>query len=113
MTDQPEFHIHQCEILNPPVALVVDYDHVVCSTRFQLEDVCCSLLLFEAWSVLVYIVLLYLKYYAILTDNTEDTCGYSGRAEGEAFENHCVVSALERRWSRGSFQQCFFLVGSL
>lgn len=96
MTDQPEFHICQCEILNPPVALMVGYDHVVCSTCFQLEDVCCSLFPLEAWSLLVYIVLLYLKYYAIISESTQDTCGHLGREEGEVLENHRVVSVLER-----------------
>ena len=70
MTHQPEFHICQCEILNAPVALMVGYDHVVCSACFPLEDVCCSLFPFEAWSVPVYVVLLYLKHCAILSEKT-------------------------------------------
>lgn len=96
MTDQPEFHICQCEILNPAVTLMVGYDHIVCSTCFQLEDVCCSLFACEVWSVLVYIVLLYLKHDAMFSENTQDTCGHVGREEGEAFENLHVASALER-----------------
>lgn len=68
--DQAEFRICQCEILNPPIALMVGDDHVVCSICFQLEDVCCSLLPFEAWSALVYILLLYLKFHAPLFQRT-------------------------------------------
>lgn len=34
--DQPEFRICQCEILNPPVALMVGYGHVACSICFQM-----------------------------------------------------------------------------
>ena len=69
MMDQPEFHICQCEILNLPIALMVGCDRV-CSTCFQLEDICCSLFLFEAWSILVYIILLCVKCYAVLSENT-------------------------------------------
>lgn len=53
MADQPEFHISQCEILNPPVALMVGYDHIACSSCFHMEDICCSLFLLESglfWS---------------------------------------------------------------